>query len=122
MLYDWRMRLLVRILLNGLAILAAAWIVPGVALSGPVAAIVAGAILGIVNTLIRPILLVLTLPFTLVTLGLFIFVVNAICFAVTAALVPGFSVRGFGAALFGALVVSIVSWVMNGLLADNRRD
>jgi putative membrane protein len=114
------MRLLLRILLNGLAILAAAWIVPGVALSGPVAAIAAGAILGIVNALIRPVLLVLTLPFTLVTLGLFIFVVNAICFALTAALVPGFAVRGFGAALLGALVVSVVSWVMNGLMAKDR--
>jgi putative membrane protein len=78
-------------------------------------------ILGFVNAVLRPILLLLTLPFTLLTLGLFIFVVNAICFALTAALVPGFELRGFTAAFFGALVVSIVSWVLNAVLADGDR-
>ena len=64
-------------------------------------------------------LLLLTLPFTLLTLGLFIFVVNAICFALTAALVPGFRISGFFAALVGSIVVSIVSWILNTLLADD---
>jgi putative membrane protein len=117
--YDWRMRLLLRVLLNGLSILAAAWIVPGISLAGPAAALVAGAILGVVNALIRPILILLTLPFTLVTLGLFIFVVNAICLALTAALVPGLAIHGFFAALVGSLVVSVVSWVMNALMAED---
>ncbi len=113
------MRFLLRLLLNGLAIMVAAWFVPGVRLAGLVPAILAGALLGLVNALVRPVLLLLTLPFTLLTLGLFIFIVNAICFALTAALVPGFDLSGFFAAFFGALVVTIVSWVVNALLADS---
>ena len=114
------MRFLVRLLLNALAITLAASLVPGVILTGPGPALFAGVILGFVNAIVRPVLLVLTLPFTLLTLGLFIFVVNAICFALTAALVPGFDLSGFWAAFFGALIVSIVSWVLNGLLDDLR--
>lgn len=109
------MRFLARLLLNGVAIVVAAWIVPGIQLSGPVAALVAGAILGFVNAIVRPVLLLLTLPFTLLTLGLFIFVVNAACLGLAAALVPGFAISGFWAALFGALLVSIVSWILSGL-------
>jgi putative membrane protein len=114
-------RILARILLNGLAIIVAAWFVPGLRLAGPGTALLAGAILGVVNVLVRPVLLLLTLPLTLVTLGLFIFVVNAICLAATAALVPGFDITGFAAALLGAVVVSIVSWILNGLLLDPIR-
>jgi len=113
------MRFFLRLLLNGLAIMVAAWFVPGVRLAGVVPAIVAGIILGFVNALVRPVLLLLTLPFTLLTLGLFIFIVNAVCFALTAALVPGFDLSGFLAAFFGALVVTMVSWLLNALLADN---
>jgi putative membrane protein len=109
-------RWLARLLLNGLAIIAAAWFVPGLRLAGPGTALIAGAILGLVNVLVKPVLFVLTLPLTLVTLGLFIFVVNAICLAATAALVPGFDIVGFWPALAGALVVSVVSWLLNGLL------
>jgi putative membrane protein len=114
------MRFLMRVLLNALAVSVAAYFVPGVILTGPGPAILAGVILGFVNAIVRPVLLLLTLPFTLLTLGLFIFVVNAICFALTAALVPGFDLSGFWSAFFGALIVTIVSWVVNGLLADIR--
>jgi putative membrane protein len=113
------MRFLLRLLLNGIAIVVAAWFVPGVRLAGVAPALMAGALLGFVNALIRPVLLLLTLPFTLITLGLFIFVVNAICFALTAALVPGFDLSGFVAAFFGALVVSLVSWALNTALVDD---
>ncbi|MEO8074975.1 MAG: phage holin family protein [Acidobacteriota bacterium] len=116
------MRFLLRLLLNGLAIVVAAWLLPGVRLEGVVPALLGGAILGVVNALIRPILLLLTLPFTLITLGLFIFVVNAICFALTAALVPGFDLSGVFAAFFGAIVVTLVNWVFNTLLFDNHSD
>jgi putative membrane protein len=112
------MRFLLRLVLNGIAIVVAAWLIPGVRLAGLVPALIAGAILGLVNALIRPVLLLLTLPFTLLTLGLFIFVVNAICFALTAGLVPGFEISGFFAAFFGALVVSLVSWAMNAVMTD----
>lgn len=112
------MRVLARVLLNGIAIIAAAYFVPGVLLAGPGTALVAGLILGGVNALVRPVLLVLTLPLTLLTLGLFIFVVNALCLGLTAALVPGLEIAGFWSMLFGALVVSVVSWILNGLMLD----
>ena len=110
------MRFLARLLLNGVALLVAAWVIPGVSLASPTAALIAGAILGLVNALVRPVLFVLTLPITVVTLGFFILVVNAICFSLTAYLVPGFSVSGFWPAVFGALLVSVVSWILNGLV------
>jgi putative membrane protein len=77
-----------------------------------------------VNAIVPPLLIVLTLPFTLLTLGLFIFIVNAICLGIVAWLVPGFSITGFWAAFFGALVISIVSWLLNGILfeKDARKD
>lgn len=115
------MRFLARLLLNAIAILVAAWLVPGVELSGTGAALAAGAVLGLVNVSIRPVLLILTLPFTLITLGLFIFVINAICVWLTAAMIPGFSIATYWAAFLGALVVSVVSWILNGLLFDPRR-
>jgi len=92
-----------------------------VALAGPGTALVAGAILGLVNVLVKPVLVVLTLPLTLVTLGLFLFVVNALCLGATAAVVPGFEISGFWAAMAGALVVSVVSWILNGVFLDPIR-
>ncbi|MEZ5319029.1 MAG: phage holin family protein [Vicinamibacterales bacterium] len=117
------MRFLARLFLNGIAIIVAAWLLPGLSLDGPGSALLAGAILGLVNAIVRPVLFVLTLPLTLVTLGLFLFVLNAICLGLTAAVVPGFGIAGFGSALAGALVVSVVSWILNGLFVgkDERR-
>jgi putative membrane protein len=115
------MRFLLRLLLNALALMTAAYFVPGLTLSGPAAALVAGVVLGFVNAIVKPILFVLTLPFTLITLGLFLFVLNAICLALTAAIVPGFSIAGFWPALFGALIVSVVSWVVNATIVSERR-
>jgi putative membrane protein len=112
------MRFLARLVLNSVAIVIAAWFVPGVHVRGPAPALIAGVLLGLVNALVRPVLLILTLPFTLLTLGLFIFVVNAICFGLTAALVPGFNLDGFLAAFLGALVVTVVSWLLSALLPD----
>ncbi|MEO7191969.1 MAG: phage holin family protein [Vicinamibacterales bacterium] len=114
------MRFLARLLLNGVALLCAAWLVPGLHLADPTSAFIAGAILGLVNVLVHPVLVLLTLPLTILTLGLFLFVVNALCLALTAALVPGFSIAGFGSALLGALVVSVVSWILNRLLVRAR--
>ena len=111
------MNFLLRLVLNGVAVFIAAYMIPGVHATGPGAALLAGVILGFVNAIVRPVLFVLTLPATILTLGLFIFVLNAVCLALTAALVPGFDVDGPGAALLGALAVSVVSWVLNGLFA-----
>ena len=114
------MRFLARLILNGLAIIFAAWLLPGIQITSPLAALAAGVILGFVNAIVRPVLFLLTLPLTLLTLGLFIFVLNAICFALTAWLVPGFSVNGFFPAVVGALLVSVVSWILNGLVVGRR--
>jgi putative membrane protein len=115
------MRFFAKLLLNAVAIVVTAYLIPGVVLTGIVPALIAGVILGFVNAIVRPVLILLTLPFTLVTLGLFLFIVNAICFALTAALVPGFDLSGFGAAFFGALVVTIVSWILNAAIQDSDR-
>jgi putative membrane protein len=117
-------RFLARLLLNGVAIIVAAWLLPGLDLAGPGSALAAGVLLGLVNAVVRPVLFVLTLPLTLVTLGLFLFILNALCLAIAAALVPGFSIAGFWSAVIGALLISVVSWILNGLLvtpAEERR-
>jgi putative membrane protein len=112
------MGFLARVLVNALAIYLAAAVVPGVEITGVLAALVAGLAFGLVNAFVRPVLLVLTLPLTLLTLGLFLFVLNAFCFWLTSALVKGFDVHGFWAALFGALLVSVVSWVLTAFVSD----
>jgi putative membrane protein len=90
--------------------LATEWI-QGLHIDAPMTLVVAAVLLGIVNAFIRPLLILLTLPFTVVTLGLFLLVVNAAMLALVAWLLPGMHVAGFWAAFWGALVVSIVSWV-----------
>jgi putative membrane protein len=115
------MRFLLRVVLNTVAVLLAARIVPGIYVASPTAAILAGIVLGVINATIKPALIVLTLPFTLLTLGLFIFLINALCLGLVAWLVPGFGVHGFGAALFGSVFISIVSWILSALLIDKRR-
>ena len=112
------MGFLVRVLANALAILAAAYILPGIEVSGGLAVLAAALVLALVNAVVRPILLFLTFPVTLVTLGLFIFVLNAFCLWLTSFLVKGFEVHGFWTAVFGALFVSVVSWLVNAFLSD----
>ena len=114
------MGLMLRVLLNAFALYVADYFLDGVALTGVVPALIGGLVLGVVNAIIRPALIVLTLPFTLLTLGLFIFIVNAICFGLAAAAVPGFDVAGFWSALGGALIVSIVSWMLSAVMKDDR--
>jgi putative membrane protein len=115
------MRFLLRLLLNGVAVFLAAQLIPGIGIASPGAALVAGIVLGLVNAVIRPVLILLTLPATVLTLGLFIFVVNAICLALAAWFVPGFTISGFWAALFGALVISVISWLLSVILIDKER-
>ena len=115
------MRFLLRLILNAVAIIVAAYLIPGISVASPGAALVAALVLAIVNAIVRPVLLLLTLPLTILTLGLFIFVINAICLAIVAWVVPGFGVSGFGAALLGALVISLVSWLLSSLLIDKNR-
>ncbi len=105
-------------LVNTVAIYLAATIVPGLAIGGPLPALGAGLVLGLINAVVRPILIVLTLPVTLLTLGLFIFVLNGLCLWLTSWLVRGFVVSGFWSAVFGALIVSIVSWLLTAFVSD----
>jgi putative membrane protein len=115
------MGFLIRALVNAVAIWLATEIVPGIDARSTTAVVAAALVLGLVNAIVRPVLLVLTLPLTLVTLGLFLFVLNAFCLWLTSAIVPGFEVRGFWPAFGGALVVSAISWVVNGFISDRGR-
>ena len=99
----------------------AASIVPGIAVDGIVPALAAAVLLGLINAFVRPVLLILTLPITLLTLGLFLFVLNGFCFWLVAWLVKGFHVAGFGSALLGSLVVSVVSWIVTALVSDSGK-
>lgn len=100
---------LIHWLVIALALLGIAYFVPGFRVSSIGVAIAAAAILGIINLVIRPILLVLTLPINILTLGLFTFVINALMLKLAAALVPGFAIIGFWPALLGALVLAVVN-------------
>ena len=115
------MGFVVRVVLNTLAIVLAAKLVPGIEVDGVLAALAAGLLLGLINAIVRPVLVVLTFPITLVTLGLFLLVLNGLCFWLVAAVVKGFHVSGFWSAVLGALVVSIVSWVVTVLVSDSGR-
>ena len=126
------MRLVVRVVINALALLAAAWFVPGIQLAVArgqttgrdwLALLVVALIFGAVNAVIRPIVVFLTLPVTLLTLGLFIFVINALMLLLTSWIAQGmelgFRVNGFVPALLGALIVSVVSWALTRMLVDS---
>jgi putative membrane protein len=113
-----QMGILIRIVVNALAIVVAAKVIPGIELNGVLSALAAGLVLGVVNGIVRPILVFFTLPLTLLTLGLFLLVLNGLCLWLTSALVTGFEIHGFWAAVFGALLVSLVSWVLNAFLND----
>lgn len=115
------MRLLLIWILNALALLAVANFVPGIHLDSFVDALIAAFFLGLVNTLIRPLLLLLTLPVTLLTLGLFIFVINGLLFWFVGSFIEGFVVGGFWAGVFGAVVYSLVAWLLSALLLPDRR-
>ena len=113
------MQLLLRWILNALALLLVTRVVPGVAIDDFYSALVVALVLGIVNALIRPILVFLTLPINLLTLGLFTLVINALLFWFVSTLVKGFEVAGFAAAFWGALVLWAVSWVTNALFSKD---
>ncbi len=104
---------LLHLVLTAVALLIVANVVSGVHIGGFVPALIGALILGLVNAFVRPIMIVLTLPMTIVTLGLFLFVVNALMFWLAAALVPGFQIGGFGAALLGSLLLTILNLLID---------
>jgi putative membrane protein len=109
-------------LINALALLALPYVVPSVQVQGFGTALVAALVLGLVNTLIRPVLVLLTLPITVVTLGLFIFVINGLLFWFVASFLEGFRVGGFWSAVLGAIVYALISWAASALVFGGRRD
>ena len=114
--YSGAMKLLTKWLLSALALLAVAYLYSGVVVTSFTGALVAAAVLGLLNTVLRPVLVLLTLPVTLVTLGLFLFIVNALMFWAAASLVSGLSVNGFGAALIGSLIYSLLQLAIDFVL------
>lgn len=112
---------LLRLAICAFGLWVASQLVPGVDIKGGWTLFFAALWLGIVNALLRPIVLLITLPFTLITLGLFILVVNAAMFGLVAAMLDGFKLSGFGAALLGAIVVSITSWLASSFIGPKGR-
>ncbi|HXM37933.1 MAG TPA: phage holin family protein [Gemmatimonadales bacterium] len=112
---------LVRLVITALGLWLAASIVPGIAITGVGTLFVAALLLGLVNAVIRPIILILTLPLTVLTLGLFILVVNGISLALVAWLVPGFHVAGLLAATVGAIIVGLTGWLGSAFVGGSGR-
>jgi putative membrane protein len=107
------MGFLIRLVVNAVALICVAYVVPGIHVSGIAGALIAALILGIVNAILRPILVVLSLPLELLTLGLFTLVINALLFWLVGALHVGLTVDGFWPAFWGAIVMAIVSWILS---------
>ena len=110
------LRILLVWALNTLALAAVAYLMPSISMQSAGAAIIAALLLGLINAVLRPILVLLTLPVTVLTLGLFIFVINGLLFWAVASLVPGFDVSGFWSGVLGAILFSIASWLLSALV------
>ncbi len=109
------MDIIIKVLALAVALLFTAWVLPGIEIDGFLPAVWAALIMGLINVFIRPVLIFLTIPINILTLGLFTFVINALLFLFTASIVDGFEVNGFMAALLGSIFLSIMSVVINRL-------
>lgn len=114
------MHFLLRLLINGIVFYCLPYFVSGIHVNNFIAALIAALIFGIVNAVIRPLVLLLTLPLTIITLGLFVLIVNALMFWLVSWLAPGIRVDNFTAALIGAIVMMIVSFLTNHLFRGER--
>lgn len=110
------LRLLLVWLINAVALIAVAYLMPSISVSSFAAALVAALVLGLVNAGVRPVLILLTLPATVLTLGLFIFVLNGLLFWTVGTWLEGFAVAGFWAGVLGAILFSLVSWLLSALV------
>ena len=110
------MHFIIRVIVNAIALIVVAYFLPGVAVTGFVGALVAALVLGVVNAILRPILIILTLPIQIVTLGLFTFIINAALFYWVGHLHIGLVVNGFWTAFWGAIILGIVSFLLSSLL------
>lgn len=114
------MKLLLVWLLNALALLAVAYFVPNIHVAGFTAALVAAMVIGLVNMLIRPILVILTLPITILTLGFFILVINGVLFYTVGHWLQGFEVSTLMAGIIGAIVYSVFSWLLTAIFIEDK--
>ena len=115
------MRLLVVWIINALSLLALPYLFDSIRVDSIYTALIFALVLGLINAVIRPVLVLLTLPLTIVTIGLFIFVINGLLFWFVASFVKGFVVAGFWPAMFGAIVYSLISWAATALLLGGKR-
>jgi putative membrane protein len=115
------MGLLLRWLILTVAIIVASYLLEGIHVSGFFPAFFAAALLGILNALFRPVLILLTLPINILSLGLFTFVINALMLVMVSGIISGFEVHGFWTAVFGSLIISIISWLLNSFISDRGR-
>ena len=113
--------LFIRWLILTAAIIFASYIMDGIHVSGFFSAFFAAAILGILNAFFRPILIILTLPINILSLGLFTFVINALLLKMASGLISGFDVHGFWSAVFGSLIISLVSWLLSSFINEQGR-
>lgn len=114
------MRILLVWLLNALALLAVAYLLPAIQVASFGWALAAALVLGLINTLVRPVLAILTLPISLLTLGVFYFVLNGLLFWLAGNLLPGFQVTNFGAAFVGAILYGVIAWVLSAFIPGNK--
>jgi len=112
---------LLRWLVLTAAVLAASWLLDGIRVDGLLPAFLAAATLGILNAFLRPLLILLTLPINILTLGLFTFLINALMLKMVSAVIPGFTVHGFWTAVIGALIIGAVSWFLNIFIGGQGR-
>lgn len=112
------MKLIFRLLINTISLLVVAYLVPGFSLAGLGAAVIAAVVIGIVNTLIKPILQLIALPISILTFGIAAFLINVLLLWGSSKLVPGFEIATFSSALIGSVVLSLVSWFLNKLATD----
>ncbi|MBX7109792.1 MAG: phage holin family protein [Chitinophagales bacterium] len=114
------MNLLVKILISGLAVLITSYLLPGVAVEGMTSAVIVAAVLALLNAVIKPIMIILTFPVTILTLGLFLLVINACVILLASELVPGFSVDGFWWALLFSIILSMVNAIFDSMASGNQ--
>ena len=115
------MGLLVRWLILTAAIVVASYLINGIEVNGFFSAFFAAAILGVLNVFLRPILLILTLPINILMLGFFTFIINAVLLKMASGVISGFVVHGFWAAVFGGLIISVVTWLLNSFINEQGR-
>ena len=112
------MQILIALVLNAAALMLTAYVVPGFKVDNFTTAVLAAIVLGVVNTFIKPVLAFISLPITLITLGLFAFVINAVVLFIVSAVVPGLTIDGWIPAILGAIVLAVVSTVLSSLMKD----